>query len=472
MSDTNLLPEIDQNDNNTAEDEDDSSRPPPSLHSGHLNWRMPPEESFSDWTIEIITTKPAEALLEQKDVYHVHKNVLAVGPKKCVYFERLFQNKQFSECEARTSKIELNTSAAAAFPCMLDYMYSPEHKLEIDTKNATALYFLGQYFENLCLRWQAAQFRQEDLSTANCGIYFAQAQLFKEEKLLERIAKFCFENLECITPDSDLIELSDMELWSKLFEWTRGDAGSSRWFYKSKHLSCLFGKYISLHKDDLDATTFTRFTAPACMVEIDKSAAVTLLQVEALLFPESKTSDDLSTLQTRCVEALARAWESIDVPKLEHDLSGLNPILFRCAFAKALATAKLHLWLENAKFEVENQVLPRKQDLPSRILVSGAGSEEVNGIYTVLMDSWYNDALMFHKRAHDGNGGFEISLIDDLDDNVFWSIERYPTTLYRKPIPTQDNQLLPPRQGWLWVHGLLPAPTLTYLRDGDADQDA
>ena len=462
MSDANQLPEIDQKDNSSMEDEDDSSRPPPSLDSGHLNWRMAPEESFSDWTIEISTTESSQILLEQKDVYHVHKTVLAVGPKKCLYFERLFQNQQFSERETRTSKIQLNTSAATAFPCMLDHMYSPEHKLEIDTQNATALNSLGQYFGNHCLRWQAEQFRQNDLSIKSCGIYYAQAQLFKDVNFLERIAKFCFENLACITPDSDLIELSDMELWSKLFEWNRGDEGSSQWFYNCKHLSCLFGKYISLHEDHLDATTFTRLTSPACMVEIDNSAAVALLRAEALLFPDSKTSGDLSTLQTRCVEALVRAWESIDVPKLEHDLSGLNPILFCCTFTQTLTAAKLRLWVDQVK------VVEGIQELPSRILVSGAGSEEVNGFYTVGLDEWYNNCLVFSKRASDGKKGrFEISLWDDLDDNMFWSIARCSDLLYIQPEPILDNQRLPPCRGWLKSdHGLLPAPTLSFLRDG------
>ena len=116
MSGTSVHPAIDQSDN-AVDHKEESSPPPPSLDSGHLSWRIPPEESFSDWTIKIVKTTESstEAVPEQKDVYHVHKCVLAVGPKMCRYFERLFQNPQFSECESRTSTIQLCSSVAAAF---------------------------------------------------------------------------------------------------------------------------------------------------------------------------------------------------------------------------------------------------------------------------------------------------------------------------------------------------------------------
>ena len=80
MSDTADVSEIDQSDGSTVESEDDDES---SLDSVHLSWRMPPDESFSDWTIEILTTTTelAETEPEQKDVYHVHKCVLAVGRK-------------------------------------------------------------------------------------------------------------------------------------------------------------------------------------------------------------------------------------------------------------------------------------------------------------------------------------------------------------------------------------------------------
>ena len=481
MSDTADVSEIDQSDGSTVESEDDDES---SLDSVHLSWRMPPDESFSDWTIEILTTTTelAETEPEQKDVYHVHKCVLAVGRKKCRYFERLFQNPQFSESESRTSTIHLNSSAAAAFPSMLDYIYSPIRKLEINTENATALYFLGQYFENPPLRWQAVKFRQEDLSVTNIGSYYAQAKLFKQETFVGKIIKFCFENLEKITPDSDLIEVSDVEFWSKIVALTRGHEGSSQWFYNSKHLSRLLGNFISLHKDHFDATTFALFTDPACIVEIDESVAVALLQVEALLFPESKTCVNLSSLQRRCIEALARGWETIAARKLDLDLCGLNPILFRCTFKEALFSARRRLWMEKVKVQWRDKFDYKvdSRTLATRVLVSGAGSEEANGVYTAR-GSWCFNGLVFRKRMADENGGdVEIFLEgknNDPSDILYWWICRNESEntsarwLYEQPMEL-ENQFIPPCEGWECAHdGLLPAPTLTILWDDDFYKD-
>ena len=40
-----------------------------------LDWRMDPEESYSDWKIEISVDGTFH------ESYHVHRNILAVGPR-------------------------------------------------------------------------------------------------------------------------------------------------------------------------------------------------------------------------------------------------------------------------------------------------------------------------------------------------------------------------------------------------------
>lgn len=97
-------------------------------------WRLPPEESFSDWTIEIRWLVEAEAEAEadqdnngtsttthpQKEIagggggegtggdqtgqtgrschYHVHKERLGKGPRSSLYFAKVFRSQFFSEC--------------------------------------------------------------------------------------------------------------------------------------------------------------------------------------------------------------------------------------------------------------------------------------------------------------------------------------------------------------------------------------
>jgi hypothetical protein len=50
--------------------------------------------------------------------------ILAVGPKRCMYFARLFKTaSNFKESLNSTSDIELDPELAALFPKFLDYMY-------------------------------------------------------------------------------------------------------------------------------------------------------------------------------------------------------------------------------------------------------------------------------------------------------------------------------------------------------------
>ena len=229
----------------------------------------------------------------------------------------------------------------------------------------------------------------------------------------------------------------------------------------------------------MEATAFARFTDPACFVEIDESVAVELLQVEALLFPETKTAVNLSSLQDRCVEALARDWKSIDVPELELDLCDLNPILFRCTFEKAMASAQRRLWMEQVKVRMGDR------KLPSQILVSGAGSEEANGVYAV-QSAWCNDGLMFVKQTADENeGNYEICLASKAEEtsgNLYWWIHWWTSQamteentnirwFYEQPM-TVTNKFIPLLEGWEKSYdGLLPVPTLTVLWDDDANQE-
>ena len=76
-----------------------------------FDWRMDPECSYSDWTVEIVVLD-LDGKKNERSTYHVHKGTLAVA---CSYFAKLFRN-SYAECETSTSKITLVKEAADAFP--------------------------------------------------------------------------------------------------------------------------------------------------------------------------------------------------------------------------------------------------------------------------------------------------------------------------------------------------------------------
>ena len=67
-----------------------------------LRWRQDPEDSFSDWTIEVSFES---SVLH----YHVHRNILGSGARKGRYFEGLFKTPlDVQEHRSRISIIPLD----------------------------------------------------------------------------------------------------------------------------------------------------------------------------------------------------------------------------------------------------------------------------------------------------------------------------------------------------------------------------
>jgi BTB/POZ domain len=170
---------------------DDDEIPDEFAKGDHLTWRK--GNSFSDWTIIITvakdnkTNKDKAAVASDRNTkactFHVHKERLALGPRRSGYFARLLSG-NFAESQENISRIELNEFAAKAFPQFLDYMYMTGQKMEFKTEKATALYSLGKYFDVQRLRHEAKQFILKDLSKKTWCTYCANAKLLQEDKIL------------------------------------------------------------------------------------------------------------------------------------------------------------------------------------------------------------------------------------------------------------------------------------------------
>ncbi len=107
-----------------------------SKSGSELSSRQHPSESFSDWTIEVVEEdKSAPANIPAaRSIYHVHRRVLAVGPKKSDYFAKFFK----SNSAANRSILRLSKKEAAVFPLALDYIYA-DTELDLDTEKAYAV---------------------------------------------------------------------------------------------------------------------------------------------------------------------------------------------------------------------------------------------------------------------------------------------------------------------------------------------
>lgn len=117
-----ISPQQEKQEKNDDNDDDDDDDEPP--QSGPSLWQLPPEQSFSDWTLEIVSVTNASLAAdgtlyvpgrdredenddttntdnneeEEEDnhhavvqVYHVHRALLSAGSRKCHFFEQVFR---------------------------------------------------------------------------------------------------------------------------------------------------------------------------------------------------------------------------------------------------------------------------------------------------------------------------------------------------------------------------------------------
>lgn len=364
------------------EDEDSESRtpnamkfrfpeeePPPTDINRVLKWRGDPFETYSDWTIQIITTKVSgeeEIVPEERachvenqeppettntGIYHVHKYILACGTRRSGYFGNLFQNRTFREAESQTSKLELDPLAALAFPDLLDYLYGIDKPLKITMETATALYYLGEYLDIRHLRWDVIQFVKKNMSLSNVGTYYSHAMVFQCDAILGILAKFLGENIQKIDPKSNILLVSDSRLWINALEF------SPMTDITSAHISTLITTFAENKGDTLDLETLHELTLARDIPVVASNSALAMCALEDKLEGKKTAgknieSKALSSLQERCASSLSRVWKSFAVPdETTHGLlRDRKPSFLVDLLLKSLQNATSQLESARAKF--------------------------------------------------------------------------------------------------------------------------
>jgi hypothetical protein len=127
---------------------------------------------------------------------------------------------QLEESKTSSSHVELEASASAAFPMMLDFMYS-QHSIDVKASadTATALRHLANYFGVPTLFEAVNQFIQKDMCKKNIHFYLEQATLYQDEKVISStlvVAAWAWEALlvreECSVYMSQLPQSKHLKL--------------------------------------------------------------------------------------------------------------------------------------------------------------------------------------------------------------------------------------------------------------------
>ncbi|GMI29382.1 hypothetical protein TeGR_g9403 [Tetraparma gracilis] len=174
------------------------SRAAASPSTKKLSWRLPADESLSDWTLKVKNLDTNKV-----DTYHVHKATLCVGPRMCEFFKTMMMGNQarFREKAAACTEMELNGLAAAAFPAFLDFLYDPVGDIAIESSTACALFHLSDFLGCEEAFRAVGDFIERDIadmvgrgiykSSVGCIYYMLHATAFQQDKLVE-MAVECF----------------------------------------------------------------------------------------------------------------------------------------------------------------------------------------------------------------------------------------------------------------------------------------
>ncbi len=258
------------------------------------SWRLKPSESKSDYTM-VIESVPEGTVKK----YHVHKKMLSRnGRKTSDFFSRLFGDSSIKK--KRTIKI--HEDAAQLIGNMLDYMYSMEDKLNVNSETAVGLRHLSQFFGIRALATRVAGFIQDDVCIETMDIYMETAAAYDDMQTQQLCADCCASHIGNIHPLSPLVAEMDPSFILAIISSPDFDRETY-----SKHMSHIMTGYFITQRGAIDGQVFEELTCEEYLPFIDLEAALPLLILEAALVSESnsdETSMKLSSLQHRCVDGI------------------------------------------------------------------------------------------------------------------------------------------------------------------------
>lgn len=294
------------------------------------SWRLAPTQSLSDFTLQVHSIRSGQAVM-----YHVHKHILGVGPRRSEFMEGLFRSNTVA-----TAKITIEDEASGFVSNLLDYAYSHDSKLDLTTDNVMVYRYLARVFKIHPVIMETAKFILPDLKIENMSTYISHSSRFNDEIVTNIIAATCGEQLESINIKDVLWTVMDPVLFSRVISCPKIDRRKV-----STQLSLLLAEYHSLHKYEMDIKIFEEVCAISILPLIHHEAAIPLLEI----CEEYGAPVNLQPLQKRCAQVMACYWKTTsdnDRKRLFSLLRSL-PSHFTVDFLELVESGNTMAWLDD-----------------------------------------------------------------------------------------------------------------------------
>ena len=289
-----------------------------------LCWRLDPSQSLSDWELHIYNRST-----KKFQIYHVHRVVLALGPRGCEFFQDIFRKAESGSSPTTASGnkrtlVPLVSESCKVIGCFLDYMYGNE-QFKITNKNALGLCYLADYFRNDSLWELATDFIEEDLGTPigleHLSQYYTDSIYYDQDEFLDHILAVCSKELLRMMEDGIPCTKLLMDLTPSHFEIILADMEhpTEESLSSCTLLTQLITQYLCMHEHELSMESFIKFTSQ--IIVLNSSSAITLLEASiscnfvAKDNNQENVSDDSSSslilFQQRCIDSLSEQWEEL-----------------------------------------------------------------------------------------------------------------------------------------------------------------
>lgn len=349
-----------------------------------------------------------DELQESVTTYHVHKANLCYGTRCSGYFSSVMRpsfSGKFKEGETSVSRVVLDPLVAEVFPAFLDFLYT-ERSLNIDNESATALTWLGEYFEVPILLSEAHNFIQQNLSVENLSVYYRHSTKLQVDSVLSDVQTYSSRHILSICPENEILRVASPDFWVDCLTKASDYFGEDFPNEYSLHVSRIVAKISKLHSRVLNRETFDDLTTASIIPVIDCFDALSLCEADDGLTKSTKpnasgeSNSDSEPLQKRCANALAEKWRVL-VGNCGGELQDDTIVLLESRQSKFLA----YLLLKSLKHAEEDYVSSSSKVASLKKKLSNAKNQAQSFQKTVEalrrdLDETRREMMYYSERAN------------------------------------------------------------------------
>jgi len=262
-----------------------------------LSWRMDPEKSYSDMDIRVKYFNH-----EGSQVYHVHKHIVAVGPKRSEFLAQHLNSSETTAGEKICIVVELDYKGSSLVPQVLDSMYSRDTELEISGENSVALHYISRAFEIPILSKRIMKFIDQDITLENVVDYMIDGGYYKDHMTIATAGRLCAQEIMSFGIESQLLAELEPEFFERVVSCDAIEQSAK------SHVNVLIAKYLLVRSLRADVTE--KLFQSIHVDQIDKHSALNLLKI-VIKLKKYEGMETFEMIKKKSIDVVTKNWSEL-----------------------------------------------------------------------------------------------------------------------------------------------------------------